>query len=101
MRLTAPERETTICLNDEDDTAHVWTAQRPVIRKLKKNPAATLLEEGEHDGSPWAAFKLPDNLVCFRSPRRALSVEQHAASSARLAKARSHRRPHVVARPQN
>jgi hypothetical protein len=51
MSLTAPERETIITLNDEDETAEIWTAQRPWITKLKKNPSAVLLEEGKHDGS--------------------------------------------------
>jgi hypothetical protein len=67
LSLTAAERETVINLNDEDATASIWTAQRPVITKLKKNPAATLLEEGKHDGSVWATFELPAGLVSFRT----------------------------------
>ena len=69
MSLTAPERETIITLNDEDDWAEIWTAQRPVITKLKKNAAATLIAEGKHDGSAWAQFRLPAELVSFRSTR--------------------------------
>jgi hypothetical protein len=101
MSLTAPERETIVSLNDEDDTAHIWTAQRPYITKLKRNAAATLLDEGEHDGSAWATFELPADLVSFRSKKkdgRKLSVEQRAEVAVRFAKARSHRRPNVVAR---
>ena len=70
MSLTAAERETIITLNDEDETAEVWTAQRPWITKLKKNPAATLLEEGKHDGSIWARFEVPKELISVRSKRR-------------------------------
>jgi hypothetical protein len=70
MSLSAPERETIITLNDEDDTAEIWTAQRPWITKLKKNPAATLLEEGKHDGSAWARFEVPRELIGVRSKRR-------------------------------
>lgn len=57
MSLTAPERETIITLNDEDETAYVYSAQRPWITKLKQNPAAILLEEGTHEGSAWARFE--------------------------------------------
>jgi hypothetical protein len=70
MSLTAPERETIITLNDEDETADIWTAQRPWITRLKKNPSATLLEEGVHDGSVWARFEVPKELVGVRSKRR-------------------------------
>jgi hypothetical protein len=67
MSLSAPERETIITLNDEDGFADVWTAQRPWITKLKKNPAATLVEEGKHDGSLWARFHVAKGLVGVRS----------------------------------
>jgi len=65
MSLSADERETIVRMNDADDLANVWTAQRPVITKLRKNPAAELLREGKHDGSAWAEFELPKNLVSF------------------------------------
>jgi hypothetical protein len=81
MSLTAEERETIITFNDADDTADIWTAQRPIITRLKKNPAATLLEEGKHDGSVWARFSLPASLVSFRTARvkRELSTERREA----------------------
>jgi hypothetical protein len=68
-------------MNDEEETADIWTAQRPVITKLKKNPAAVLTEEGKHDGSVWARFTLPAGLISFRTTRikRELSEEQRAA----------------------
>jgi hypothetical protein len=59
MSLTAPERETVITFNDEDDTALIYTAQRPTITKLRKNPSAKLIEEGTFDGSAWARFEIP------------------------------------------
>jgi hypothetical protein len=93
VSLTAPERETIVTLNDEDETAEVWTAQRPVITKLKRNPAATLLEEGTHDGSAWARFELPKGLVSFRSTRvkRELTEEQREGLRERMAHAREAR----------
>lgn len=69
-RLSALERETIVTLNDEEPFARVWTAQRRVITKLKRNPAATLIEEGKHGGSAWARFEVPAELFAgFRSRR--------------------------------
>lgn len=86
MSLTAAERETVITMNDEDKVAAIWTAQRPVITKLKKNPSAVLIEEGNFDGSVWARFELPAGLISFRSVkvRRELTEEQRAEASARM-----------------
>lgn len=90
MSLTAEERETIIRLNDEDGTANVWTAQRPVITKLRKNPAATLIDEGTHDGSVWAEFEIPKALISFRSLRvkRELTDAQRAELGERLRRGR-------------
>ena len=74
MSLTAAERETIITLSDADDTARVWTAQRPIITKLKKNPLATLVDEGVHDGSVWADFELPVSMLSFRSKQRSATA---------------------------
>jgi hypothetical protein len=91
VSLTAAERETIVTLNDEDGHAEIWTAQRPIITKLKKNAAATLIAEGKHDGSAWAQFQLPAALVSFRSTRqkRELTAEQRAEIAARLAAGRA------------
>jgi hypothetical protein len=35
--------------NDEDDVAYIYTAQRPIITKLKKSPAAVLIERPADD----------------------------------------------------
>jgi len=90
VSLTAPERETIIRLNDDEELANVWTAQRPVITKLKKNTAATLIEEGTHDGSAWAEFEIPKALISFRSARvkRELTPEQRAELGERLRRGR-------------
>jgi hypothetical protein len=93
MSLTAPERETVITMCDEDDTALIYTAQRPVITKLKKNPAARLIEEGKFDGSAWARFEMPADLISYRSTRvkRELSEEEKEGLRERIAHARAAR----------
>lgn len=68
MALTDGERETIIGMSDADDMATIWTAQKPLITKLNKNPAVTLLEAGNHDGTTWARYRLPANLVTIRKP---------------------------------
>jgi hypothetical protein len=90
MSLTAPERETIIGTSDADDHWWIWTAQRRVITKLKKNPAAVLVDEGSHGSSVWAEFRIPGNLVSFRSGtrKRAMTNEQKVAAVERLRKAR-------------
>lgn len=40
MSFTEFEREAIISFNDGDPVAYVYTAQRPVITRLKNNPAA-------------------------------------------------------------
>jgi hypothetical protein len=91
MSLTAPERETVVTLNDEDDFAEIWTAQRPRITALKKNVAAVLLEEGKYGSSVWAKFRLPAELVSFRSKRtrRDLSDEQREQLRQRMKQVRA------------
>jgi hypothetical protein len=93
MSLTAAERETIVTMNDEDDLAEIWTAQRPIITKLKKNEAAELIEEGVFEGSVWAKFELPANLISFRSRKikRELTPEQKEVGRANLEKARAAR----------
>lgn len=93
MSLTGYERETIIGMNDDDGQALIWTAQRKVITRLKNNPAAELIEEGTHDGSAWARFTIPAELVSFRSGkvRRELTAEQRQAAAERLRHARAAR----------
>jgi hypothetical protein len=88
MSLTAAERETIVTMNDEDGHADIWTAQRPIITKLRKNPAATLIDEGKHDGSAWAQFRLPAALLSFRTKRVVLEMtdEERGERASRLRK---------------
>jgi len=90
MGLTDLERETIVSMSDGDDLAHVYTAQRRMITRLKNNPAAVLVSEGSHDGSPWARFTIPAGLVSFRSarPRREMSDDQRQAAADRLRRGR-------------
>jgi hypothetical protein len=86
MALTRDERETIVNMNDGEDTAYIYTAQRRIITRLRKNPAATLVEEGVHDGSPWARFTMPARLISFRAGVR-LTEEQRQARAANLRRA--------------
>ncbi|QEC49274.1 hypothetical protein FSW04_17940 [Baekduia soli] len=88
MSLTPYERETIVNGSDADSTLSVWTAQRKIITKLKKNPAATLVDEGKHEGSAWAQFEVPADLLTFRTKRRVGGAGNPAA----LAAARAARR---------
>lgn len=86
MSLAASERETVITFNDAEQYAEVYTAQRAIITKLKRNPAATLIAEGRHGGSVWAKFEIPKALVSFRSKqvKRELTEEQRRQLAERL-----------------
>jgi hypothetical protein len=88
MSLTPPERETILTMNDEDVVAHIYSSQRPVITKLKKNPAATLLDEGRHDGSAWAEFEVPVELVRLPLSRKRKGKPMSEEHKALLAKSR-------------
>lgn len=92
MSLSAAERETIVTWNDEDAVAHIYSSQRPVITRLRKNPAAMLLREGKHDGSAWAEFEVPVELVRLPATkvpsRRKLTEKEREAATDRLAEAR-------------
>ena len=53
---------------------------------MKKNQAARLIAEGRHDGSVWAEFELPKELVSFRSKSRKAKPgrEEQPGSAERL-----------------
>jgi hypothetical protein len=59
-----------------DDTATIHTHQRRIITKLLNNPAAALVERIDFDGTAGAVFKLPAELICFRSGRRKMTEAQ-------------------------
>jgi hypothetical protein len=88
VSLTGPERETVIILTDADELAVVYTAQRAVITRLKKNAAARLIEEGRVGRSPWATFELPKRFISFRSKRRVMTEEERMRRGAVLNEAR-------------
>jgi hypothetical protein len=96
--LTPPERETILNWSDEEKTANIWTAQRPVITKLKANPAAELVDEGFIGTTAWAKFRFPAHLISFRSKERVGvlgSAEVQAKRARGLQKALAARQ-HVV-----
>lgn len=88
MALTEGERETIIGMSDADDTAVIYTAQKPLITKLNKNPAAVLLEAGNDGGTAWARYRLPANLVTIRKPTT-LTEEQRQRRSNTMAATRA------------
>jgi hypothetical protein len=56
MRLSAAERETVIHWSDADDgTAHIYTSQRPMMRKLSKHPP----DAGPPASSAWPPRAAP------------------------------------------
>lgn len=63
----AAERETVVTWSDADEgTATIYTAQRPVMRKLRAHPLAQLVDARD-GGETWT---LPARCVAFRKPRR-------------------------------
>jgi hypothetical protein len=97
MPLTAEERETVVNFNDAEEVAYIYTAQRTLITRLKKNRAATLIEEGRHDGSQWARFELPAALVSFRAVKTKRTATP--AQIASLAEAREKRMARLDSAP--
>jgi hypothetical protein len=93
MSLTPYERETSIVLNDEDDFAIVTTHQRGMLRRLRANPAAVLLEGLDFQGTPGGQFKVPAKLISVRRPRvkRELTPAQRREAGERMRKARAAR----------
>jgi hypothetical protein len=89
MSLTAAERETVIVLNDEDDTATIHTSQRPWITRLKRNPSATLVDEGKFEGSAWAEFEIPKSLIAFPRNQKRKGQPMSEGRKAKLAAARN------------
>lgn len=65
--LTPPERETVVNGCDADDYIEVWTAQRKIITKLRKNPSARIIGWGRHGTTVWASFRLPARALSFRT----------------------------------
>lgn len=68
--LTATERETMVTMNDGEPFAQIWTAQRKLITRLTKNPAARLIESGTYGTTAWASFEISRDFISFRSRQR-------------------------------
>src|SRR5688572_21210459 len=71
MAMEAAERETVITTDDEDKLFFtIWTAQRPWVTSIKRNPAAEILEEGVFEGTQFVKARFPINLLSKpRKPR--------------------------------
>lgn len=79
MALSEFERETIITFSDGDGIARIYTAQRTVLTKLRKNKAAKEIKSGEFEGSLYATFEMPSDLISFRQQqRKQLTDEQRA-----------------------
>jgi len=66
MALTAPERETVITSNDEDDYLSITTSQRKIVTQLRANPLFELEQEYTHDGTTFLSGRLPVNGITIR-----------------------------------
>ncbi len=79
------ERQTSITFNEEEETAQIWTASKPVYSKLKK-----LGHEPVEDRERSASFKVPKKCVSIRKPVASSEKQLKALEKARaLAKAQS------------
>jgi hypothetical protein len=86
--LTAPERETVIVFNDEDDFAEISTHQRPVLTKLRRNAAADEIEDLSFGSTPGATFRIPKDRISFLGPKRELTEAERRTRSKALSRAR-------------
>ena len=94
MIISGEERETTIQWADADKgMAHVFSCQRPMMRRLSKNPQAKVVATHKApDGTiTGLEFEIPVRcIVSVRSGRRrVISDAQRAAASQRLAAGRA------------
>lgn len=94
MSLSAAERETIISFADDEALARIYTAQRPMITKLRKNAAAVEIESGSFEGTAWARFEIPSNLISVRAERKAapMSPERRKVQAERMRAMRAGKR---------
>lgn len=92
MSLNAYERETVVNTSDGDTVARVLTHQAKYINRLKKHPDATLVREGNEDGTAWAEFTIPADrwspLSGIKRRSAPISEERRAELRAQLARGR-------------
>lgn len=90
--LNAEERETTVTMSDADEHVRIWSAQRRVISRLRKNPKATEVRSGHIGTSAWAEFTIPAadyNPATGIKRNVNMSDERRAALAERLAATRA------------
>ena len=91
MALTALERETTINMSDGDELVRIWTAQRRVINRIRKDDRFTITSEGVEDGTEWLTATIPADKyhpVTGAKRERNLTDEQRQELAERLARVR-------------
>lgn len=91
MPLSGAERETTIQVDDETDVVRLWTAQRPVIRRILSDSRWDIVEAGKYEGSPYLSAtcaKKDWNPLTGMKRRVNLTEEQKRAAAERLARVR-------------
>ena len=95
MSLTAAERETVIQVDDSRGDVQLYSAQRPVIRRVLGDDRWTVVEHGEFDGSEFirakCAYKDWSPIGGMKRKSRPMTDEERAAAGARLQKARESR----------
>lgn len=84
--MIAAERETTVNASDDDELVRVWTAQRAVITRLRRDSAFTEVGSGVSDGTEWAEFTTPADRWTPAGVRRTrnISDEQRERLRSRL-----------------
>jgi hypothetical protein len=84
MKASGPkhERETVIILNEEEDSASIWTASQPIFRKLVRRRGYLLVADNERS----ASFKVPRRLISFRRAPEAGAKRRGGLSAEHKAK---------------
>jgi hypothetical protein len=67
MALSAAERETVYCIDDESGLWQIYSSRRKDITRLKKNPDLVIEEEGVFDGTPFIRGTLVEGGIASRA----------------------------------
>lgn len=101
--LTKSERETIVSVTDGSTDAHVWTAQRAVITRLRRDAAFREVASGRHGSTEWAEFKVPADrwspAGVKRKRNRVLSDAERKRAGERLARGRRSASKATVSNP--
>jgi len=92
MKTTADERETVIQWSDADNgTAHVYSSQTSMMRKMAKHPKAKLVETFTDDSGAVTGvrYELPLECLRIRAGRRRVSEAQRETARRNVARAQS------------